>query len=121
MVMRAAAMALWLANVDYLQRHPETPALLALYHAGDVFYEQPPPELDDNVWRDIGAALADPSYLDCRVLAPWYAAELTHQGTVAHPRVSYWVDQTGTPQFHVDVRVMATGQILDPSRMLGMP
>lgn len=113
--------ALTLTNVDYLRRHPSTPAL---YRSG-VRYWAPPDDGTDDDWCDIPTVLAAKRG-DCDDLACWRAAELRVSGiqAVAQPLVYYsemLSKKLGRPFFDCHILVQyPNGSREDPSKILGM-
>ena len=99
-------------NVDYLQRHPGTPAL---YQSG-VRYQEQAFDVGQEDWHEIPAALIAKK-TDCKVLAAWRIAELRVRGIDARP----FILRQGREKFgyHVVVK-WPDGRLEDPSKILGM-
>jgi hypothetical protein len=111
-IIRAQLLVLYLADLLYLQKHPETPKLIK----SGVRYQRQPFSVED--WLDVGQVLAR-RFADCKSLGTWLAAELTTAGEPARPSLTWKRGERGV-QFHVTTRIVRTGQILDPSKALGM-
>lgn len=107
LVIRQIALAVHVANVAYLAAHSETPSLLA---SGVRYVADEPHDL---IFRDIGEAIREGA-ADCKTLACWYSAERTIAGDPAFPRVTWWINAAGVPQYHVDVAASG-GRAWDPS------
>jgi hypothetical protein len=57
---------------------------------------------------------------DCDDLAIWRCAELCRSGQVALPKI-YWRVRDGRVRvYHAECRILSTGRVEDPSRLLGM-
>lgn len=101
-------------NVRYLRRNPGIPPL---YRIG-VSYEQESADGPDDDWRDIPTMLAL-GRGDCDDLACMRAAELRVRGQNARPFISHARVNGGVNLYHVRV-MLPSGQIEDPSALLGM-
>ena len=106
------------ANMVYLTLNPSAPNL---YASGVVYSREGRPEL----WLDIPAIL-DRGHDDCEGLSTWLAAELRVReknslGTGKRPAATVRLKRTRTRGlWHAQVVDLATGEIFDPSRRLGM-
>lgn len=101
--------ALVAINIEWLKEHPRTPPL---YQSG-IRYQH---ETVEN-WQAIPELLASKRG-DCEDLACYLAAELRVKGIAARPFLKSKT-RDGFTLFHVVVQ-LPNGQILDPSRRLGM-
>ena len=72
----------------------------------------------EDVWRD-APSLVNAGCGDCKSLVSYRLAELRAAGLMAMVHVTFR-DLHGTSEFHLQVR-LPTGEIEDPSRILGMP
>lgn len=101
-------------DCDYLAAHPETPPI---YRSGVRYQEEPPGE---ERWQSIPDSL-ERGVLDCEDAATWRVAELRVR--LGEPATAFATSQrdrrTGRIVWHIRVR-RATGEIEDPSRVLGM-
>ncbi len=105
--------ALTLLNVDYLRWFPETPNL---YDSG-VFYKREP--RGEEKWTDIPVTLAR-GFGDCEDLACWLAAEYrVRRGLHAVPVFTWRKMANGGTLYHILTK-LPSGEILDPSKRLGM-
>lgn len=112
----AVANALGLIAVEYLNEHPETPAL---YDAG-VYYCDPGMTRVDN-WNDIPTVMAK-GCGNCTALTAWRLAELWRAGvTNAEAHAVYQPLPNGDELYHLLIRFVGTSQFEDPSQRLGMP
>jgi hypothetical protein len=107
----ALLLALLATDVDWLERHPETPEL---YRSG-VRYAVERIER----WKSIPAILRDGSE-DCEGLACWRAAELRVRSHIdARPVFSKHELGSGRQLYHIRVQY-PDGSLEDPSERLGM-
>jgi hypothetical protein len=98
-------------DLDYLRRHPQTPAL---YRSG-VRYRREPKRVEQ--WRTIPLVIAA-GHGDCEDLAAWRVAELRAVGIAARPCFRY--RQLGKRRVYHIMVCLPDGTIEDPSRVLGM-
>lgn len=113
LVVRELLRALFVIDLDWLVRHPQTPRL----YASGVRYEREPFER----WRSVPVCLEELAG-DCEDLSCWRAAELVlHDGDRdARPAwTKKWSHRRGGWLFHIVVR-RGDGSIEDPSKALGM-
>lgn len=96
-------------NLSFFRAHPKFPSL----YASGVKYGEEPRELREQ-FCTAPAVLAQ-GWGDCDDLAPWLSAELSLRGRPALPLVR----RVGPRTWHVVVQC-ADGEIMDPSRVLGM-
>lgn len=120
-VLRAMLEALVIANWQYLEMNPNTPALYAM--APRYVFKTRPFGLD--AWQDIPQTINLRSG-DCKDFACWRVAELRKAGyDDVTPYVLHqtYKDPTGQGPdinvFHIQVRIH--DRIEDPSAILGMP
>jgi len=105
--------ALYLIDVEWLQRHPETPWL---YESG-AYYEVEPVGRED--WQDWPTTMRRKSS-DCEDLANMRASELfVRQGIKARPSFIWKMRPSGANLYHIQV-TYPDGSVEDPSRRLGM-
>lgn len=100
------------ANVSYLRRHPQTPHP---YEAGIRYRREPSGQ---EQWKGIKQILTD-RHGDCEDLASYLAAWYRAHNQKAHIHLVWKQTRGGGRLFHVQVRG-PSGQIEDPSRVLGM-
>jgi len=110
-ILRSLLEALVTLNVDYLKRHPRTPAL---YRSG-VRYRREPARTEE--WRTIPIVRAQ-GFGDCEDLAAWRIAELRELGIPAKPCFRY--RQEGNKRIYHIMVCLPDGTGEDPSRVLGM-
>ena len=102
-------------NIAYLTRYPAVPPL---YRTGIRYKRQGEGQED---WHDVPTAIRAGA-TDCKVLAAWRCAELRLTGVRARPHLIRQTRQgPNGPIYFYHIQVLwPTGQIEDPSRILGM-
>jgi hypothetical protein len=109
-----------LSNRYYLHTHPNTPLL---YSSG-VRYQREPNAFRYEEFADIPTVLKR-GWGDCDDLVAWRVAEIQHREKRPADPLIYWrlhERPNGSPLtiWHVQVRRQDTGEVEDPSRLLGM-
>lgn len=103
------------AGVDQIRRH----GLPDLYRSG-VRYRKSPVS---GIYEDFALPLTvyERGWGDCDNLVVYRCSELCAAGTYALPKI-YWRVRDGVVKvYHAEVRVLSSGRVEDPSRLLGMP
>ncbi len=114
-VVRLYLRALVISNAYYLRNNPNTPYL---YQSG-VRYAPEPNAGKFEEFAGIDLVLSR-KWGDCDDLAAWRAAEIRiKEGRPANILV-YWRKRGSQTIWHVQVRRSDTGEVEDPSRLLGM-
>lgn len=116
-VVRLHLRALVISNAYYLQTHPNTPYL---YKSG-VRYAPEPNAGKFEEFAGIAQCLVR-GWGDCDDLAAWRAAEIRIKEKRPANILCYWRrnPENGQTIWHVQVRRTDTGEVEDPSRLLGM-
>jgi hypothetical protein len=117
---RKLLQAIVLGNRYYLHTHPNTPLL---YESG-VRYKREPNAFIYEEFADIPHVLKR-GWGDCDDLVAWRCAEIQHREKRPCDPLIYWRQHpngSGSPItiWHVQVRRQDTGEVEDPSRLLGM-
>jgi hypothetical protein len=107
--------ALFLIDIMWLKRNPETPRL---YESG-LRYESEPIGRED--WQDWPTSLRIRRYVDCEDLACMRASELcVKDGIQAYPSFIWRSRPSGANLYHIQVARPDLAEPEDPSRLLGM-
>jgi hypothetical protein len=114
-MLRALSVGHVCAAVEQLRRH----VLPGLYDSG-VRY-RPEPGAGSGV-EDFALPMTvlHRGYGDCDDLAIWRCAELCRAGQMALPKIYWRVREGRVRVYHAEVRILSTGRVEDPSRLLGM-
>ena len=114
--------ALTQIDEDYLRHNPETPDLYTLRDGvyvptGGVRYHVEPAGMEE--WTDIPTTRCR-GWGDCEDLSCWLAAQYrVRLGIRANPHFTWRKIAPRTTLYHIQVK-LPDGQIVDPSRILGM-
>lgn len=111
-VLQAALELLYVADIEWLKMHPETPGI---YQAGVRYQREIVPA---EIWKTPPYCIED-GVLDCEDAACWRSAELyVRHGIDARPAFTF--KKIGNLSLYHIVVKLPDGTIEDPSKKLGM-